>query len=87
MKILEERIAALEEYCLNVDYTRFPVPKPLEYLFKKTTGTYEFHDNNPPVDDPQTPATDSEYPSPVRMELLRRQPVQFARFGGNGTIK
>ncbi len=37
---MNRHIAVLEEYCLNVDYTRFPVPKPLDYLFKKTTGTY-----------------------------------------------
>ena len=84
---MQQKIAALEEYCLNVDYTRFPVPKPLEYLFKKTTGTYEFHDNNPPVDRCPDGSND-QYPLMMETgvyayegELINGKP------GGNGTIK
>ena len=40
------KIAALEEYCLNVDYSKIPPPSELQYLFKKTTGTYEFYDED-----------------------------------------
>jgi hypothetical protein len=81
---MEQKIAALEEYCLNVDYTRFPVPKPLEYLFKKTTGTYEFHDNNPPVDKfyrEILPVMILKGKYEYEGELINGKP------GGNGTIK
>ncbi len=32
---LEQKIAALEEYCLNVDHHNIPVPDKLSYLFQK----------------------------------------------------
>ena len=39
---LETKIAALEEYCLNVDHHNIPVPEKLQYLFTKTQGTYKW---------------------------------------------
>ena len=41
---LKEKIAALEEYCLNVDHHNIPVPDKLSYLFQKTQGTYKYGD-------------------------------------------
>jgi len=82
MNILEEKIAALEEYCLNVDYTRFPVPKPLDYLFPGRPTAIR-----PIADNPPTFAYASAHPSPARIEPMVRQLDRLLTSGGNGTIK
>ncbi len=84
---LKSKLAAVEKFALNVDYLQIAPPKELDYLFKKTTGTYEFHDNNPPVDKNENGAS---YAYPVTIppgkyvyegELVDGLP------SGHGTIK
>ena len=49
MSHLKDKVKALEEYCLNVDYIKFPPPQAVQYLFVKTTGTVDYYENSPPV--------------------------------------
>ena len=62
---LEAKITALEEYCLNVDYSKIPPPSELQYLFVKTQGTGDFFD----------PETNDTYP--YEGELVRDEPYGF----------
>ena len=81
------KITALEEYCLNVDYIKFPPPQAVQYLFVKTTGTCDFYDNNPPVDrcpegsDKRRPVMIGGGVYAYEGEMINGKP------GGNGTIK